>query len=585
MKTVFHYLRTYRKQAICAPIFKLLEALMDLFVPLIVAWIINQGIHQHHTQVIGQGTILLIVLAALGLGFSFVAQYFAAKAAVGTTTDLRQAMFDHIQSLSYKEIDTLGVNTLITRMTSDMQQVQTGINMSLRLLLRSPFIVFGSMIMAFFINVKCALIFVIAIPLLSVVIYLIMRISIPLFKKVQSHLDTLLGMTRDNLSGVRVIRAFCKEEDEISSFDKQNDRFTNANEFLGKISALINPFTYIIINFAIIVLLQVGAIQIQEGYMAQGDMVALYNYMAQIIIELIKLASLIVTIDKSIACSQRIEAIMDTHNDMHYETKSIQIHSAQAVRFDHVSFAYDTKNVIHDMSFEIPKGSTIGVIGSTGSGKSTIMQLMGRYYEVSQGKIFVDGENVKAYPREQLTAKIGYVAQGSVLFSGTIRENLKWGNPHADDATLWRALEIAQAEDVVVHKPGQLDFVLEQGGKNLSGGQRQRLTIARALVKQPDILVLDDSASALDFKTDANLRKALRNLTGKMTIFIVSQRISSIRSAHSILVLDQGHLVGTGSHDQLMKDCPIYQEIYASQYPKEAIAPPHRKPFINSCSM
>lgn len=572
MKTVFHYLRAYRKQAICAPIFKLLEALMDLFVPLIVAWIINQGIHQHHTQVIGQGTILLIVLAALGLGFSFVAQYFAAKAAVGTTTDLRQAMFDHIQSLSYKEIDTLGVNTLITRMTSDMQQVQTGINMSLRLLLRSPFIVFGSMIMAFFINVKCALIFVIAIPLLSVVIYLIMRISIPLFKKVQSHLDTLLGMTRDNLTGVRVIRAFCKEEDEISSFDKQNDRFTNANEFLGKISALINPFTYIIINFAIIVLLQVGAIQIQEGYMAQGDMVALYNYMAQIIIELIKLASLIVTIDKSIACSQRIEAIMDTHNDMHYETKSIQIHSAQAVRFDHVSFAYDTKSVIHDMSFEIPKGSTIGVIGSTGSGKSTIMQLMGRYYEVSQGKIFVDGENVKAYPREQLTAKIGYVAQGSVLFSGTIRENLKWGNPHADDATLWRALEIAQAKDVVANKPGQLDFVLEQGGKNLSGGQRQRLTIARALVKQPDILVLDDSASALDFKTDANLRKALRNLTGKMTIFIVSQRISSIRSAHSILVLDQGRLVGTGSHDQLMKDCPVYQEIYASQYPKEAIA-------------
>lgn len=572
MKTVFHYLRAYRKQAICAPIFKLLEALMDLFVPLIVAWIINQGIHQHHTQVIGQGTILLIVLAALGLGFSFVAQYFAAKAAVGTTTDLRQAMFDHIQSLSYKEIDTLGVNTLITRMTSDMQQVQTGINMSLRLLLRSPFIVFGSMIMAFFINVKCALIFVIAIPLLSVVIYLIMRISIPLFKKVQSHLDTLLGMTRDNLTGVRVIRAFCKEEDEISSFDKQNDRFTNTNEFLGKISALINPFTYIIINFAIIVLLQVGAIQIQEGYMAQGDMVALYNYMAQIIIELIKLASLIVTIDKSIACSQRIEAIMDTHNDMHYETKSIQIHSAQAVRFDHVSFAYDTKSVIHDMSFEIPKGSTIGVIGSTGSGKSTIMQLMGRYYEVSQGKIFVDGENVKAYPREQLTAKIGYVAQGSVLFSGTIRENLKWGNPHADDATLWRALEIAQAKDVVANKPGQLDFVLEQGGKNLSGGQRQRLTIARALVKQPDILVLDDSASALDFKTDANLRKALRNLTGKMTIFIVSQRISSIRSAHSILVLDQGRLVGTGSHDQLMKDCPVYQEIYASQYPKEAIA-------------
>ncbi|MDX8417755.1 ABC transporter ATP-binding protein [Absicoccus intestinalis] len=572
MKTVFHYLRAYRKQAICAPIFKLLEALMDLFVPLIVAWIINQGIHQHHTQVIGQGTILLIVLAALGLGFSFVAQYFAAKAAVGTTTDLCQAMFDHIQSLSYKEIDTLGVNTLITRMTSDMQQVQTGINMSLRLLLRSPFIVFGSMIMAFFINVKCALIFVIAIPLLSVVIYLIMWISIPLFKKVQSHLDILLGMTRDNLTGVRVIRAFCKEEDEISSFDKQNDRFTNTNEFLGKISALINPFTYIIINFAIIVLLQVGAIQIQEGYMAQGDMVALYNYMAQIIIELIKLASLIVTIDKSIACSQRIEAIMDTHNDMHYETKSIQIHSAQAVRFDHVSFAYDTKSVIHDMSFEIPKGSTIGVIGSTGSGKSTIMQLMGRYYEVSQGKIFVDGENVKAYPREQLTAKIGYVAQGSVLFSGTIRENLKWGNPHADDATLWRALEIAQAKDVVANKPGQLDFVLEQGGKNLSGGQRQRLTIARALVKQPDILVLDDSASALDFKTDSNLRKALRNLTGKMTIFIVSQRISSIRSAHSILVLDQGRLVGTGSHDQLMKDCPVYQEIYASQYPKEAIA-------------
>lgn len=572
MKTVFHYLRTYRKQAICAPIFKLLEALMDLFVPLIVAWIINQGIHQHHIHVIGQGTILLIILAAMGFGFSIVAQFFAAKAAVGTTTDLRQAMFDHIQSLSYKEIDTLGVNTLITRMTSDMQQVQTGINMSLRLLLRSPFIVFGSMIMAFFINVKCALIFTVAIPVLSVVIYVIMRISIPLFKKVQSHLDTLLGMTRDNLSGVRVIRAFCKENDEISSFDKQNDIFTNANEFLGKISALINPFTYIIINFAIIILLNVGAIQIQGGYMAQGDMVALYNYMAQIIIELIKLASLIVTIDKSIACSQRIEAIMDTNNDMHYETKSIQIQSAQAVIFDHVSFAYDTKNVIHDMSFTVSKGATIGVIGPTGSGKSTIMQLMGRYYEINQGKIFVDGANVQTYPREQLTSKIGYVAQGSVLFSGTIRENLKWGNPNADDASLWRALEIAQAKEVVANKPGQLDFVLEQGGKNLSGGQRQRLTIARALVKQPDILVLDDSASALDFKTDANLRKALRTLSGKMTIFIVSQRISSIRYANSILVLDQGHLVGSGTHAQLMKNCSVYQEIFASQYPKEAIA-------------
>lgn len=572
MKTVFHYLRTYRKQAICAPIFKLLEALMDLFVPLIVAWIINQGIHQHHTHVIGQGTILLIILAAMGFGFSIVAQFFAAKAAVGTTTDLRQAMFDHIQSLSYKEIDTLGVNTLITRMTSDMQQVQTGINMSLRLLLRSPFIVFGSMIMAFFINVKCALIFTVAIPVLSVVIYVIMRISIPLFKKVQSHLDTLLGMTRDNLSGVRVIRAFCKENDEISSFDKQNDIFTNANEFLGKISALINPFTYIIINFAIIILLNVGAIQIQGGYMAQGDMVALYNYMAQIIIELIKLASLIVTIDKSIACSQRIEAIMDTNNDMHYETKSIQIQSAQAVIFDHVSFAYDKKNVIHDMSFTVSKGATIGVIGPTGSGKSTIMQLMGRYYEINQGKIFLDGANVQTYPREQLTSKIGYVAQGSVLFSGTIRENLKWGNPNADDASLWRALEIAQAKEVVANKPGQLDFVLEQGGKNLSGGQRQRLTIARALVKQPDILVLDDSASALDFKTDANLRKALRTLSGKMTIFIVSQRISSIRYANSILVLDQGHLVGSGTHAQLMKNCSVYQEIFASQYPKEAIA-------------
>ena len=515
---------------------------------------------------------MLIILAAMGFGFSIVAQFFAAKAAVGTTTDLRQAMFDHIQSLSYKEIDTLGVNTLITRMTSDMQQVQTGINMSLRLLLRSPFIVFGSMIMAFFINVKCALIFTVAIPVLSVVIYVIMRISIPLFKKVQSHLDTLLGMTRDNLSGVRVIRAFCKENDEISSFDKQNDIFTNANEFLGKISALINPFTYIIINFAIIILLNVGAIQIQGGYMAQGDMVALYNYMAQIIIELIKLASLIVTIDKSIACSQRIEAIMDTNNDMHYETKSIQIQSAQAVIFDHVSFAYDTKNVIHDMSFTVSKGATIGVIGPTGSGKSTIMQLMGRYYEINQGKIFVDGANVQTYPREQLTSKIGYVAQGSVLFSGTIRENLKWGNPNADDASLWRALEIAQAKEVVANKPGQLDFVLEQGGKNLSGGQRQRLTIARALVKQPDILVLDDSASALDFKTDANLRKALRTLSGKMTIFIVSQRISSIRYANSILVLDQGHLVGSGTHAQLMKNCSVYQEIFASQYPKEAIA-------------
>ncbi len=571
MKTVFTYLKDYAKESILAPTFKMLEAFFDLLVPLMVARCINQGIQTGNWTIIWKYVLLLIMLALVGMACSFTAQFFAAKAAVGVTTKLRQRLFDHIQSLSFKELDTLGVDTLITRMTSDMNQVQNGINMTLRLLLRSPFIVFGSLLMAFFINQKVSIVFLVAIVVLTIVVVGIMVFCIPLFKKVQSRLDALLGITRDQITGVRVIRAFCKEEDEVQEFDSVNQDYTSFNEFLGKINALMNPLTYIIINVATIVLIQVGAVQVQLGNLLQGDVVALYNYMAQIIIELVKLASLIVTINKSIACSQRIETILAQKGSLRYGRDVLDTKCNLAYECKDLTFTYPgaSSPALEDVNFTIEKGTVVGVTGGTGSGKSTLMQLLAHYYDMDSGSLNLFGHPIEKYSQAQLNDQIGFVSQNVVLFHGSIRDNMKWGKEDASDQEIWQALELAQARDVVEGKSGQLDFVLEQNGKNLSGGQRQRLTIARALMKQPDILILDDSASALDFATDARLRQALRSLSKMMTIFIVSQRISSIRQAQTILVLDDGQLVGQGNHAQLLESCSVYQEIYASQYAKE----------------
>ena len=570
MKTIFSYLKQYKKESILAPCFKMLEAFFDLLVPIMIARLINQGIVYSNWSIIGFYVFILIVLALIGMSCSFTAQYFAAKSAVGVTTKLRQCLFDHIQSLSFAQLDNLGVNTLITRMTSDMNQVQNGINMTLRLLLRSPFIVFGSMIMAYFIDAKISIIFLISIVLLSIVIVGIMAISIPMFKKVQTQLDGLLGITRDNISGVRVIRAFCKEEDEVHSFDQRNETYTRVNEFQGKISALMNPLTYIIINGATIVLISQGAIEVNIGAISQGDVVALYNYMAQIIIELIKLANLIVTINKSVACADRIESVLNVENTMVYSDTKQEISSDYAYQLKNVTFTYPQASspTLTNLSLSISVGDVIGVTGGTGSGKSTLMQILSRYYDIDSGSIMCMGSDLKSYPAKQLNDLVGFVSQNVVLFHGSIRENMKWGNEEASDEEIWQAFEIAQAKDLVEQKPGQLDFILAQNGKNLSGGQRQRLTIARALVKKPSILILDDSASALDFATDARLRKAIRQLKD-ITVFIVSQRISSIRHANQILVLDDGLLVGQGSHEQLLESCAVYQEIYASQYQEE----------------
>lgn len=569
MKTVFNYLKEYKKEAILAPSFKMLEAFFDLLVPLVIARLINQGILLKDWSSIWKYILLLLLLALIGMSCSFTAQYFAAKSSVGVSTKLRQHLFDHIQSLSFSQLDKLGTNTLITRITSDINQVQNGINMTLRLLLRSPFIVFGSMIMAFFIEGKMAIIFFFAIILLFIVVAGIMWISIPLFKKVQSQLDLLLGITRDQITGVRVIRAFCKEDDLVSEFDEHNNQYTKYNEIQGKINALMSPLTYIIINVATIVLIYEGAFEVNIGNLNQGEIVALYNYMAQIIVELIKLASLIVTINKSIACASRIEDVLAVNNEMVYKEESRKLES-ETIDLSDVSFRYPDASsmALSDISFSIYKGEVVGIIGGTGSGKSTLMQVFARYYERNSGQISLFGSDVKDYSKEQLNQMIGFVSQNVVLFHGSIRENMKWGNEQASDEEIWQALEIAQAMDVVSNKPGQLDFVLEQNGKNLSGGQRQRLTIARALLKKPAILILDDSASALDYATDAHLRKAIRQLKD-MTVFIVSQRVSSIRHADSILVMDDGQLLGKGSHDDLLKNCSVYKEIYASQYKEE----------------
>ena len=582
MKKLLVYLKDYKKESVLGPLFKLLEATFELIVPLVMAAIIDTGVATGDKSYIMKMCMVLVLLAVIGLTCSVTAQYFAAKAAVGFATKLRHALFAHIERLSFTEMDTVGTATLITRMTSDVNQVQNGVNLVLRLFLRSPFIVFGAMVMAFTIDVKAALVFVVTIPLLSIIVFGIMLISIPLYKKVQSALDKVLGITRENLTGSRVIRAFNKEDDEKVHFNENNDLLTRAQIYVGKISALMNPLTYVIINGAIVVLVWTGAVRVDNGYITQGEVVALINYMSQILVELVKLANLIININKSIACGNRIQSIFEMQpsitdgsgqkvDKVQTDTVDRSEEAEYAVEFSHVGLTYAGAGdeSLTDIDFKVKKGETIGIIGGTGSGKSSVVNLIPRFYDVTSGFIKVDGKDVKDYPLEELRGKIGTVLQKAVLFHGTIRENLKWGNPDATEEDLNRAITVAQAKEFVDTKEGGLDFEIEQGGKNLSGGQRQRLTIARAVVKKPEILILDDSASALDFATDAALRKAIREMEGETTVFIVSQRAASIQHADRIVVLDDGKIVGLGTSEELLESCEVYQEIYNSQFKKQ----------------
>ncbi len=582
MKKLLVYLKDYKKESVLGPLFKLLEATFELIVPLVMAAIIDTGVATGDKSYIMKMCMVLVLLAVIGLTCSITAQYFAAKAAVGFATKLRHALFAHIERLSFTEMDTVGTATLITRMTSDVNQVQNGVNLVLRLFLRSPFIVFGAMVMAFTIDVKAALVFVVTIPLLSIIVFGIMLISIPLYKKVQSALDKVLGITRENLTGSRVIRAFNKEDDEKVHFNENNDLLTRAQIYVGKISALMNPLTYVIINGAIVVLVWTGAVRVDNGYITQGEVVALINYMSQILVELVKLANLIININKSIACGNRIQSIFEMQpsitdgsgqkvDKVRTDTADRSEEAEYAVEFSHVGLTYAGAGdeSLTDIDFKVKKGETIGIIGGTGSGKSSVVNLIPRFYDVTSGFIKVDGKDVKDYPLEELRGKIGMVLQKAVLFHGTIRENLKWGNPDATEEDLNRAITVAQAKEFVDNKEGRLDFEIEQGGKNLSGGQRQRLTIARAVVKKPEILILDDSASALDFATDAALRKAIREMEGETTVFIVSQRAASIQHADRIVVLDDGKIVGLGTSEELLESCEVYQEIYNSQFKKQ----------------
>ena len=567
------YIKSYKKECVLGPLFKLLEALLELFVPLVIASIIDNGIGNSDRGYVVGMVFVLVGLGIVGLAFSITAQYFAAKAAVGFSTKVKHELFRHIESLSWTEIDGIGTSTLITRMTSDMNQIQNGVNLTLRLLLRSPFVVFGAMIMAFTINVQAALIFVAAIPALSVVVFGIMLLCIPLYKKVQSKLDKVLGITRENLTGVRVIRAFCKEEDEIQNFTARNDELTAAQKFVGRISALMNPLTYVIINLAIIWLIQTGAMQVNEGSLSQGDVVALYNYMSQILVELIKLANLIISLTKSVACGNRVQAIFEIHSSQEVsDDRSEHGSSDYAVEFRNVSLKYANAGAdsLTDMNFAVKRGETVGIIGGTGSGKSSLVNLIPRFYDATNGEVLIGGRSANSFEPEELRMKIGVVPQKAVLFKGTIRENMQWGKSDATDAEIMEAARTAQAADVIDGKGG-LDYEIEQGGKNLSGGQRQRFTIARALVRKPEILILDDSASALDFATDAALRKSIREMDSKPTVFIVSQRTSSIQHADKIIVLDDGRIVGIGKHSELLENCPVYTEIYNSQFKKEAV--------------
>lgn len=578
MKKLLVYLKDYKKESVLGPLFKLLEASFELIVPLVMAAIIDTGVASGDRPYIMKMCLVLVLLALIGLICSVTAQFFAAKAAVGCATGLRHALFAHIESLSYSEMDTVGTSTLITRMTSDVNQVQNGVNLVLRLFLRSPFIVFGAMIMAFTIDVKAALIFVVTIPLLSIVVFGIMLISMPLYKKVQAALDRVLGITRENLTGSRVIRAFNKEEDEIEDFHDKNDALTKIQLYVGKISALMNPMTYIIVNGATIVLVWTGAIQVNDGVISQGEVIALVNYMSQILVELVKLANLIININKSVACGNRIQKILEMEPSIKRESGVMEKsflqeerqsgEDASAVAFSHVGLVYagSTEESLTDIDFVAQKGETIGIIGGTGSGKSSVVNLIPRFYEATSGQVMVDGRDVKEYSLEELREKIGVVPQKAVLFKGTIRENLQWGNPQASEEEMMEALSIAQAKEFVDAKEGGLDYMVGQGGKNLSGGQRQRLTIARALVKKPEILILDDSASALDYATDAKLRTAISAMSQQMTVFIVSQRAASLQHADKIIVLDDGEMVGMGTHDELLGSCEVYQEIYDSQF-------------------
>ncbi len=584
MKKLLMYLKDYKLEAVMAPLFKMLEASFELIVPLVMASIIDKGIANSDKPFIFKMCGILIILALIGLACAVTAQYFSAKAAVGVSTKLRHSLFSHVETLSFAEMDTIGNSTLITRMTSDVNQVQSGVNMLLRLFLRSPFIVFGAMIMAFTVDVKAALVFVVTIPLLSIVVFGVMALTMPLYKKVQGGLDVVLGHTRENLAGARVIRAFNKEADESAAFEESNNFLTNMQIVVGRLSALTNPLTYIIINISIIAVIWIGGGQVFDGIITQGEVVALVSYMSQILVELVKLANLIINLTKSFACANRIEEILDTKSTLETAQAAFDDTNAtwsgdERVVFDHVGMTYAgaTEESLTDINLRVKAGQTIGIIGGTGSGKSSLVNLIPRFYDVSSGALYVDGKDVRAYDLTSLRDKIGIVMQKAVLFSGSIRENLLWGNPGATEEQLWKALEAAQAVDVVKGKSAGLDEKIEEGGKNLSGGQKQRLTIARAIVKDPDILILDDSASALDFATDARLRAALKNLQGQKTIFIVSQRTSSIQFADQIVVLDDGKAVGIGTHDELLNTCEVYREIYESQFKKEDLANEHNR--------
>ena len=582
MKKLLVYLKDYKKESILGPLFKLLEASFELIVPLVVASMIDVGIAQGDKGYVGRMCLIMAALGLIGLVCSITAQYFAAKAAVGFATKLRHGVFEHIQKLSFSQLDREGTATLITRITSDINQVQSGVNLVLRLFLRSPFIVFGAMVMAFTVDVKAALIFVVVIPVLSVIVFGIMLVSIPLYRRVQSGLDRVLGTTRENLTGVRVIRAFGQEPAEISKFDGENDALKKIQTTAGRISALMNPLTYVVINAGLIALIYTGALQVDAGVLSKGEVVALINYMSQILVELVKLANLIITMTKAVACGNRIEAVLampaglkEYSPEEPEEADSVNIDSEEktgSVVFEHVGLRYyeGGEEALTDITFKARKGDTIGIIGGTGSGKSSLVNLIPRFYDVTSGSVRVDGRDVRSYDTVTLRDKIGVVMQKAVLFRGTIRDNLKWGNEAATDEEIYEALRTAQAEEIVRQKKDGLDEMIEQEGRNLSGGQKQRLSIARALVKKPEILILDDSASALDYATDAALRKALKEMPGDTTVFIVSQRASSLMHADTIIVLDDGRAVGMGTHDELLKSCEVYQEIYYSQFEKKA---------------
>ena len=576
MKNLIKYLKPYTKESILAPFFKLLEVAFDLMVPVVVAKMIDTGVAQQDYTFIFRCAAILLAMALLGLLCSVTAQFFAARASAGFGASLRQTMFDHIQKFSFSMLDRAGSDTLITRINDDVNQVQNGVNMCLRLILRSPFIVLGATAVAFTVNVKCAVIFAVTVPVLFAVIFGIMLTSIPLFKKVQEKLDRITELTRENLTGVRVIRAFCREKYAAGEFEDSNRELTRLNEFVGKISAVLNPLTYAMINIAAVILIDKAAIEVNLGNLQQGETVALYNYMMQIIVELIKLAALIITLNKSMACAGRISEVLAMKPDMEYpEADTVSYEAGNpAVEFADVTFSYENAAApsLKNISFAVENGQTVGIIGGTGSGKTTLVNLIARFYDATEGKVLIDGTDIKNYSKETLEKRCGIVQQKTVLFKGSIRDNLRWGNEKADDEKLWKALETAQAKDVAAGKPGQLDFELERGGGNLSGGQRQRISIARTLVKEPEILIFDDSFSALDFATEAALRKALHNMERQAAVFIVSQRISAIRNSDIIIVLDNGVMAGKGSHEELMNSCETYCEIYYSQFPEERCA-------------